>query len=218
VGAFAGAVLLSNLSLDAARPWVSLILLVLGGVIILRFVRGRRAAWRPSTGPARSWLLTPLGLVGGFVDASGGGGWGPVTTSSLLASGRLEPRTAIGTVSASEFVVSITASIGFLVALGSAGIRWDVAAMLLIGGVIAAPISAVIVSRFDQRALGASVGALILLLNVDRVLGLLGVQADVLFVVRVGVVIAAAVIVGWLLMRGRSAGRRTGVPEIEPAA
>jgi len=96
--------------------------------------------------------------------------------------------------------------------------RWDVVAMLLIGGVIAAPISAVIVSRFDQRALGASVGALILLLNVDRVLGLLGVQADVLFVVRVAVVIAAALIVGWLLVRGRSAARRTGSPEAEPAA
>lgn len=218
VGAFLGAVVLSNLSLETARPWVSLILLVLGGVIILRFVRGRRAAVRPSTRPARNWPLTPLGLVGGFVDASGGGGWGPVTTSSLLASARLEPRTAVGTVSASEFVVSIAASVGFLIALGSSGIRWDVAAMLLIGGVIAAPISAVIVSRFDQRALGASIGALILLLNVDRVLGLLGVRSDVLFIVRVGVVVAAALIVGSLLLRGRTAARRTASGEVEAAA
>lgn len=203
VGAILGAVVLSNLSLETARPWVSLILMALGVVIIARFIRNRR---RPASAPSSrrpAWLLTPLGLVGGFVDASGGGGWGPVTATTLVASGRLQPRTVIGTVSASEFVVSLAASIGFLLALGTSGIRWDVAAMLLVGGVIAAPISAAIVNRFDQRALGAAIGALILLLNVDRVLGLVGVEATTLFAVRIGVVIASAVVVGWLLVKRR---------------
>ncbi len=171
VGAFLGAVVLSNLSLDAARPWVSVVLLVLGAVIIFRFLHARRtriapAALHDQTSDAgiaqkprrsRTWMLTPLGLVGGFLDASGGGGWGPTTTSTLMAAGRLKPRTIIGTVSGSEFIVSIAASVGFLLALGSEMIRWDIVAMMLIGGSIAAPVSAWLVRRFDDRALGTAV-------------------------------------------------------------
>ena len=174
VGAFLGAVVLSNLSLDAARPWVSVVLLVLGAVIVFRFLHARRTQQAPAAlhdqAPVadpeqtprrrvrRIWLLLPLGLIGGFLDASGGGGWGPTTTSTLMASGRLQPRTIIGTVSGSEFIVSIAASVGFLLALGSETIRWDIVAVMLIGGSIAAPISAWLVRKFDDRALGSAVG------------------------------------------------------------
>src|SRR5688500_1802118 len=197
VGAFLGAVVLANLSLDAARPWVSVVLLVLGAVIIFRFLHARRTriapaalhdqppvADEPKPRRSRTWMLTPLGLVGGFLDASGGGGWGPTTTSTLMAAGRLKPRTIIGTVSGSEFIVSIAASIGFLLALGSEIIRWDIVAMMLIGGSIAAPISAWLVRKFDDRALGAAVGAVIILLNVDRILLLFGVDAALVTVAR----------------------------------
>lgn len=222
VGAFVGAVVLSNLSLDAARPWVSVVLLVLGAVIVAKFIHGRRTIAQTQPLPLRRrWLLTPLGLAGGFLDASGGGGWGPVTTSTLMAAGKMRPRTIIGTVSGSEFIVSICASVGFLLALGTAGIAWDVAAMILIGGVMAAPISALLVRFFDERALGTSVGALIILLNVDRVLLLVGMDPSVGFAVRSGVVALSVVIVAWLLIRGRAArGRVEGetTAEAAPAA
>jgi uncharacterized membrane protein YfcA len=215
VGAFLGAVVLANLSLDAARPWVSVVLLILGGVILFRFLHARRTRHAPaalhdqvgrdnSLSGRRSWLLTPLGIAGGFLDASGGGGWGPVTTSTLMAGGRLKPRTIIGTVSGSEFIVSVAASIGFLLALGSSGIRWDIVAMMLIGGSIAAPISAWLVRKFDDRALGAAVGAVIVLLNVDRILLTLGWDATTVTMVRVGVIALSVVIVGVLIVRGRA--------------
>ena len=219
VGAFFGAVVLSNLSLDAARPTVSLVLLALGGVIVLRFIHGRRVAAAREAGEAapapmgaragsqRRLALIPLGLVGGFLDASGGGGWGPVTTSTLMAASRMQPRKIIGTVSGSEFIVSICASAGFLLALGSAGIDFSIVAMMLIGGAIAAPLSAWLVSRLNDRVLGTGVGALIIFLNIDRALTLFGVDATIGLWLRVVVVLVGVGIAGWLFLRGRSQAR-----------
>jgi uncharacterized membrane protein YfcA len=231
VGAFIGAVVLANLSLDAARPWVSVVLLILGGVILIRFFYARRTRRAPAAlhdrpplardgsseatrkpRRSRAWMLTPLGLVGGFLDASGGGGWGPTTTSTLMASGRLKPRTVIGTVSGSEFIVSIAASVGFLLTLGSEVIRWDIVTMMLIGGSIAAPVSAWLVRRFDDRALGTAVGALIILLNVDRLLLLVGVEPGIVTVVRFVVVGLAVAIVGLLVIRGRASAPEESEP------
>lgn len=220
IGAFLGAVVLSNLSLDAARPWVSVVLLILGAVILFRFLHARRTSQAPAAlhdsplpsdtpepSRVRSMLLAPLGIVGGFLDASGGGGWGPVTTSTLMATGRLKPRTVIGTVSGSEFIVSIAASVGFLLALGSQGIQWEIVAMLLIGGSIAAPVSAWLVRRFDDRALGASVGGLIILINIDRLLLLLGFDTAAVTIVRVVVIALSVLIILGLIVRGRASTR-----------
>jgi uncharacterized membrane protein YfcA len=219
VGGFLGAVVLANLSLDAARPMVSLVLLVLGAVIIFRFIHGRRtaaareageapvSASRDATPQRHGWTLIPLGLVGGFLDASGGGGWGPVTTSSLMAAARMRPRTIIGTVSGSEFIVSVAASVGFLLTLGSAGIDFRIVAMLLVGGVIAAPLSAWLVRRFDDQALATGVGGLVIFLNIDRGLGLFGVDKSVGLGVRLVVAALSVVVVAALLVRSRM--RRT---------
>jgi uncharacterized membrane protein YfcA len=197
------------------------VLLVLRAVIVFRFLHARRTRQAPAVfhdqplnaSPRRSrrWMLTPLGVAGGFLDASGGGGWGPVVTSTLMASGRLKPRTIIGTVSMSEFVVSISASLGFLLALGAAGIRWDIVAMMLVGGSIAAPVAAWLVRKFDDRALGTAVGAIIILLNVDRLLLLLGMDAALVTSVRLFAIAAAAVIIALLVWRGR-ATREAAVP------
>ena len=116
---------------------------------------------------------------------------------------RLEPRRAIGTVSASEFVVSVAASVGFLVALGQAGIRWDIAGAMLVGGVIAAPIAAALVQRFDQKALGAAIGVTIVILNLDRVISLVGIDPSIGIHARVTALLAGALTVGVLLLRGR---------------
>lgn len=165
LGAFVGATLLSWVSTDVAAPLMSGILLVLGVYVLVRFTfigipLGRLGA------PLRARFLAPLGLVAGFVDATGGGGWGPVGTPAILASGRLEPRKVIGSIDTSEFLVAVAASLGFLLGLGSAGIDLTWAAALLAGGLVAAPIAAWLVRHVPSRMLGSAVGGVIVLSNV----------------------------------------------------
>lgn len=164
VGAFAGATILSNLSTESAAPIMALILLGLGLYILIRFtVQGIP---RGNLGkPLRKRFLAPLGLLAGFVDATGGGGWGPVGTPAILASGRLEPRKVIGSIDTSEFVIALAASLGFLFSLGSQGINISWVLAILAGGVIAAPLAAWLVRHVPPRLLGASVGGIIVLTN-----------------------------------------------------
>lgn len=164
VGAFAGATVLSNLETDVARPLTSTILLVLGVYLLVRFTRSGVRTERLGQ-PLRKRFLAPLGLFAGFLDASGGGGWGPVGTPALLASGRMEPRKVVGSIDASEFLVAIAASGGFLLALGSQGINPSWVLALLVGGVIAAPVAAYLVRIVPARILGVAVGGLIVLTN-----------------------------------------------------
>lgn len=169
VGAFAGATVLSRLSTDAAKPVMSLILLALGLYLLGRFTfRGLRTDRLGQ--PLRKRFLGPLGLVAGFVDATGGGGWGPVGTPALLASGRLEPRKVIGSIDTSEFLVSLAASLGFLLSLGSQGIDFVWVLALLIGGVVAAPLAAWLVRHVPPRVLGSAVGGVIVLTNTRTLL------------------------------------------------
>jgi uncharacterized protein len=202
LGAFGGALLLSSIDLSAARPWTAGVLLALGVVIILRFATARSTkTLRP---PKKRWLV-PLGLTGGFVDATGGGGWGPIVTTSLTVSRILEPRKAIGTTNAAEFSVAVSASVGFLVGLGSQGIPWPAVAALVIGGVFAAPVAAWVISRVKQRTLGLAVGFLIVALNV-RQLGLaLDVPSHTLWVLVVAVLGIGGAILIRLVARSRSA-------------
>src|SRR4051812_29234460 len=169
VGAFLGATVLSNLSTEVAAPVMSLILLALGIYLLIRFTL--RGVDRRNLGkPIRKRFLGPLGLVAGFVDATGGGGWGPVGTPALLASGRLEPRKVIGSIDSSEFLVALAASLGFLVALGSQGIDFAWVLALLIGGLIAAPVAAWLVRHVPPRMLGSLVGGIIVLTNTRTLL------------------------------------------------
>ena len=173
VGAFIGATALSNLDAAIAKPIVATILLSLGVYVIYRFLRlgGRRPQFkaRPSAG-----FLAPMGLVAGALDAVGGGGWGPVGTTSLLSSGRLEPRKVVGSIDTSEFVVAVGGSLGFILALGSQGINWGYAGALLAGGIVAAPIAAWLVKHLAARVLGVAAGGLIVLTNTKTVLESLG--------------------------------------------
>ncbi|MGL5818359.1 MAG: sulfite exporter TauE/SafE family protein [Phycicoccus sp.] len=176
IGAFAGATFLSSLDTSVAAPVMSIVLLTLGVYILVRFtVKGLR---RDRLGhPLRRRFLVPLGAVAGFVDATGGGGWGPVGTPAILASGRLEPRKVIGSVDTSEFLVALAASVGFLLALGSQGIDAAWVAALLIGGLIAAPIAAWLVRHIPPRVLGSAVGGVIVLTNLRTILRSDGVTA-----------------------------------------
>jgi uncharacterized membrane protein YfcA len=169
VGAFVGANVLANLSTEVAAPVMSLILLTLGAYILVRFtLRGidRRHLGKPM----RKRFLAPLGLVAGFVDATGGGGWGPVGTPAILASGRMEPRKVIGSIDTSEFLVAVAASLGFLLALGSQGVDAVWALGLLAGGLVAAPVAAWLVRHVPPRMLGSLVGGMIILTNARTLL------------------------------------------------
>ena len=174
------------------------ILLAIGVYILVRFTlfgtpkpRGRRYI--------RGRYLAPLGLGAGFVDATGGGGWGPVATPTILATGKYEPRKVIGSVDTSEFLVALAASIGFLLSLGSQGIAFKYVAALLIGGIAAAPVAAWLVRYVTPALLGASVGGLILITNTRTLFDAYGVAGDVrghvyltigaVWVVALGVVI-----------------------------
>jgi uncharacterized protein len=169
VGAFVGATFLSSLSTDVAAPVMSLLLLTLGAYILARFTfQGLPTSNLDK--PLRKRFLTPLGLVGGFVDATGGGGWGPVGTPAILASGRLEPRKVIGSIDTSEFLVAVAASTGFLLGIGSQGIDFAWAGALLLGGVVAAPVAAWLVRHVPPRVLGSAVGGVIVLTNVRTLL------------------------------------------------
>jgi uncharacterized protein len=193
VGAFVGATFLAGLDAATAKPWVAGILLALGCYVIWRFLvlGGRRPTFktRPSTR-----FLVPMGLAGGTLDAIGGGGWGPVGTTTLLSSGRLEPRKVVGSIDTSEFVVAVGGSLGFLFALTHAEIPWDYALALLAGGVIAAPVAAWLVRTLPARVLGVAAGGLIVLTNSTTIAEALG--ASGLLVVAIASVVAVLWLTG----------------------
>jgi uncharacterized protein len=192
VGAFVGAIVLSNIAGDVAAPWVSLLLAMLGVVVLARTVFGRSPVIRLYRPRWRS--LGPLGAVGGFVDSIGGGGWGPVTTSTMMAANQLAPNQVIGTVSMAEFIVAIGATLGFMLALGSESIPLGPTVALLLGALVAAPLAAWAVSRLDHRVLGALVGGMILFYNAPNVLGILGIGGDAVLLARLAIVAMTLVI------------------------
>jgi uncharacterized membrane protein YfcA len=216
VGGFVGAYVLGSLSTEAAKPWMAGLLAALGVYILIRFTFGRMRARGDQ--PLRARFLTPLGLVAGFVDATGGGGWGPVATPTLLVAGRTEPRKVIGSVDTSEFLVATAASIGFLITLGTQGVNMAYAGALLAGGLVAAPIAAWLVRTVPAKLLGSLVGGFIVLTNARTLL----LEAEVTGAGRTGIYLAILAV--WagaiaLSVRRLRADRRPagGGPSTEPA-
>jgi len=212
LGAFAGAVFLSSLSAEVAEPWVAAILFFLGLYILARFTR-RRQPIKTNLSPLRARFLAPLGVVAGTVDAMGGGGWGPIGTSSLLSSGRLEPRKVVGSIDTSEFLVTLGASAGFLVSLSFAEVNTGYLVALLVGGLIAAPLAAWLVRKLPARVLGAAVGGVILVTNTKTFGESIGVSTEYL----VAAYIALAVIWIGSIASAVTAVRRDGRALPEPA-
>jgi uncharacterized membrane protein YfcA len=212
IGAFAGAIVLGHISAEVAKPWMAGILLVLGLYVLGRFAL-RRMDQREGRRYVRGRYLVPLGLVGGFVDATGGGGWGPVTTPTLLATGRMEPRRVVGSVDTSEFLVALAASAGFLLSLGSEVIAGKVVAGLLLGGLAAAPLAAWLVRKVTARLLGALVGGFIVLINARTIFGTTG-ETVALRGWAYAVIVLAWLAGVSLVVR---AHRRDGSPLLNPA-
>jgi uncharacterized protein len=205
IGAFLGATVLSVLSTEWAKPLMSVILALLGIYIIVRFVVGIRPQLKKRlTTP----FLASLGLFAGFIDATGGGSWGPVATPALLGGGRLEPRKVIGSVDTAEFAVSAAASLGFLIGIGASGIHWGLALALLAGGLVAAPLAAYLVKIAPAHLLGVAVGGLIVLTNLRTILGSFEVSGSA----RMPAYIAVLLITGVGLYMAAARGKRRDLP------
>jgi uncharacterized membrane protein YfcA len=173
IGGFLGAVVLTNISLASAKAWMSALLIFFGLVIFVRFGLGLRLIPTPQAGHTARWL-SPIGLVGGFVDATGGGGWGPVVTPSLMTVTRHEPRKVVGTTNAAEFVVAVSVSSGFLTGAAQHGIPWLPVIGLVVGGVLVAPYAARLAGRLPHAPMGTLVGTLVVLVNAVTVVDSLG--------------------------------------------
>ncbi|QEN86675.1 sulfite exporter TauE/SafE family protein [Labrys sp. KNU-23] len=152
IGAVVGAYLVTAIDGDLLKPWISAYLLLLGLYIISKAFRTIHVRTEPPT------FVAPLAVTGGFVDAVGGGGWGPVVTTSLLGTGH-DPRTTIGSVNAAEFFLAIAS--GFSFALLGGFTHWTTIAGLVFGGLFAAPFAALLVKKLPTRALLIIVGVLI---------------------------------------------------------
>ena len=154
IGAAVGAYVLTRIDGATAKPFVLAYLSLIGLFLVWRGVR-----YPPEHRPAK--VVEPLALAGGFLDAAGGGGWGPVVTGNLLVQGA-DPRRTIGTVNTSEFLVTVTSALTFIAALGLAA--FTVATLgLLIGGIVAAPVGAWLVKRIPPKPLLVMVGVLLTL-------------------------------------------------------
>lgn len=213
LGAFLGAVALSAAPVGGARPFVAVVLLALGVYVIVRFRAGASVGEVVARHPHRGRFFVVLGGGAGFLDAAGGGGWGPVGTSTMLAAGRMEPRQVIGTVSASEFLVSFGATVGFLVALPLGDLNLGLIGALLGGGIVAAPVAAWLTHHIDQRTLGTAIGVFVIATNARTLADALGADATTMAaasVVLALVWVGMAVRLGRAVRRGLSAQR---IPE-----
>jgi uncharacterized membrane protein YfcA len=157
IGGAIGAYVLTNIPGELVKPYISAYLLLIGIFIIYKAVHRKHSfVDEPPNNVA------PLGLIGGFVDAIGGGGWGPIVTSTLLGQGT-QPRYTIGSVNMAEFFVTLTISATFIATIGLE--LWPTILGLVIGGVIAAPFAALAAKHFPPKILMILVGVVVMLLS-----------------------------------------------------
>ncbi|WP_226671174.1 sulfite exporter TauE/SafE family protein [Metabacillus litoralis] len=165
IGAFLGATFLSNIPGDLAKPYISIFLLALGVYVLARFLFMFKVGEQKESIDLTKRKSIPLGLVAGFADATGGGGWGPIATPVLLSQKGISARKVVGTVDTSEFAIAVSATVGFLISLGWAEVNWLWVGALMIGGLIAAPIAAWLVQKINAQLMGVLVGGFIILVN-----------------------------------------------------
>lgn len=167
LGGFLGATILVKTPGEVIKPFLAAYLALMGVYILWKAFHRSKLVTR-NDAPHH---LSLLGLAGGFFDAIGGGGWGPIVTTSLLARGN-NPRKTVGSVNLSEFAVTLVQSITFLLTIGLT--HWQVVLGLLLGGVVAAPFGAYLVRRMPARALMGAIGVLILFLSMRTILAAWG--------------------------------------------
>ncbi|MBK7095789.1 MAG: sulfite exporter TauE/SafE family protein [Saprospiraceae bacterium] len=146
-GAFGAFFAVKYQNSDVIKPFVSSILLLLGILIVIKYILKKDFLEKEYITPRRNHLI-PLGFIASFVDAIGGGGWGPISTPVLVMS-NTDPKKAIGSVNFAEFFVTLSISITFLISMPK--IEWDIVLALIIGGIIAAPLAAAITKDYHIR-------------------------------------------------------------------
>ena len=166
IGGALGAYALSNLPGDTIKPYIAIYLLLLGLFIVWKAV-----GQKEKLEGVEPRAVAPLGLFGGFLDAIGGGGWGPIVTSSLLGQGTT-PRYAIGTVNIAEFFVTLTISTTFFLTVGLD--LWPIIVGLILGGIIAAPFAAFATKHLPDKVLMIMVGTVVVLLSLRTLVHSLG--------------------------------------------
>jgi len=163
IGGVAGAYLLTSIDGDFIKPYISAYLLIMGIVILVKAIN---YAAKPHNG-VHTARVSVLGVIGGFFDAIGGGGWGPIVTTTLVARGK-DARQTIGSVNFSEFFVTLAESVTFVLTLSFLG-YWQIILGLLIGGAIAAPMAAVLTKKLPVKTLMFIVGLLIIGLSIRTI-------------------------------------------------
>lgn len=163
IGGMAGAYLLTSMDGDVIKPFISAYLLIMGAFILYKAFNQNQHV-NDGTHTAR---VSVLGVIGGFCDAIGGGGWGPVVTTTLVARGK-NPRLTIGSVNFSEFFVTFAQSVVFVLTL-SFSQYWQIILGLLIGGAVAAPLAAQVTRTLPVKGLMILVGTLIILLSIRTI-------------------------------------------------
>ncbi len=193
IGAFTGACFLSALPGDVVKPYISSFLLLLGLYVLFRFLfKFHPSSEKKSLNLSRKQSI-PLGLIAGFADATGGGGWGPLTTPILLSKKGASARKVVGTVDTSEFAIAISATLGFLISLGWEGVNWLWVIALMLGGILAAPIAAWLVRKLPSYLLGVLVGGFIILTNSHTLLTFLSISNLWLAIIHL------VILIGWLV-------------------
>lgn len=164
LGGVAGAYILTSIDGNILKPYIAAYLLLMGGLILYKAITVQP---RKTPDDYHGPRVSLLGVIGGFCDAIGGGGWGPVVTSTLVARGKY-PRTTIGSVNFSEFFVTFAQSVVFVFTLSFTD-YWQVILGLLIGGGIAAPLAARVTNKMPVKALMILVGILIIVLSIRTI-------------------------------------------------
>jgi len=166
IGGGVGAYVLTTVDGDMIKPFVSGYLLLVGLFIIYKALHKKHTF---VDDPPNH--VAPLGLMGGFVDAIGGGGWGPIVTSTLLGQGAT-PRYAIGSVNLAEFFVTLTISATFIFTIGLD--LWPIIAGLVLGGILAVPLAAVAAAHVPPKPLMLVVGLVVVFLSIRTIVKSLG--------------------------------------------
>jgi uncharacterized membrane protein YfcA len=160
IGAIMGAYILAGLPGDRLRPYISSYLMIMGVIIIIK-------AFREFPPRTITTHLIPLGFAGAFIDAIGGGGWGPIVATTLIVRGNNIKET-VGSVNAVEFFVTVAASVTFILTLGLS--NWQIILGLALGGLLAAPIGAWACKRLPTRPFMIVVGVLVIMLSLRTLL------------------------------------------------
>ncbi len=189
ITAFIGAAILSHIHSDFIKPFIAIFLLTMGLYILYQFLFTKEKSVSKTKTKTSRLILIPQGAVAGFLDSIGGGGWGPVNTPLMLAQKKLEPRYAIGTVSASEFFVTVSASLSFIIFLGWSQINWWLVVSLSIGGMVAAPFAAWLVKLLPMNILAVCVSGLIIFTNSNSLISVVGLNQTLAITIKIALIV-----------------------------